>query len=336
MKPAMSKSAHNRVAVITGASGFIGSRLRDKLLDDGWDVLALTRKGSPAPARGRGAPVDYGDVASLEEVFARARPELVFHVAGATKGVSYEDFQRGNVLPTRNLARALRNVHDQVKRLVHVSSLTAYGPSTPEQPLVETDARKPIEFYGRSKLEAEQVLEQEIGAALPWTIIRPSGVYGPRDVDFFELFKLASRHINLFFGNRQAWMSLVHVDDLVRAILDAAESDTTVGKGYFICDGKPLTFSDAQREIVLATGKRALDIDLTFLPVRLASVGGEWLSRLDGKPRLFNRQKAIMARQTAWTCRHDAARADFGYRPQIALREGVAQTLGWYKSAGWL
>jgi nucleoside-diphosphate-sugar epimerase len=336
MTTAMSKAPKQGVAVITGASGFIGSRLRDKLLDDGLDVVALVRKDSPAPARGRGAAVDYADLTSLERVLESERPEFVYHVAGSTKGVTYADFQRGNVLPTRNLALALRNVHDQVKRFVHVSSLTGYGPSTPSTPLVETDEPKPVEFYGQSKLEAERVLEREIGASLPWTIIRPGGVYGPRDVDWFELFKLASRRINLFFGNRDVWTSVVHVDDVVRSIIAAAKSDAAVGKGYFICDGKPRTFTDVQREIVLASGKRALDIDVGFLPVQLASVGGEWLSRFDGKPRLFNRQKAIMARQVAWTCKHDAATADFGYQPQVPLREGVAQTFDWYKTAGWL
>jgi nucleoside-diphosphate-sugar epimerase len=336
MNPAMTKAPKQGVSIITGASGFIGSRLRDALLAEGADVLALTRKGSPAATRGRSVEVDYNDADSLARVFERERPELVFHVAGTTKGVSYTDFQRGNVLPTRNLGIALRTAHDQVGRLVHISSLTAYGPSRPGAPLVESDERKPIEHYGRSKLEAELVLEQEIGDALPWTIIRPAGVYGPKDVDYLELFRLASRRINLYFGNRDAWMSLVHVDDVVRATLAAARSSATIGKGYFICDGTPRTWGDAQREIVAATGKRAVELDVTFFPVHVAAAWGELLTRFDGKPRLFNRQKAIMGRQIAWTCRHDAARADFDYRPQIALRDGVAQTLEWYRSAGWL
>jgi nucleoside-diphosphate-sugar epimerase len=332
----MSKSANQGVSVITGASGFIGGRLRDALLDEGWDVVALTRKGSPAAKRGRSVEVDYTDIAGLARVFERERPELVFHVAGATKGVHYADFQRANVMPTRNIATALRDAHEHVGRLLFVSSLTAYGPSTPESPLVESAERKPIEHYGRSKLEAELLLERDFAGVLPWTIVRPPGVYGPNDVDYFELFNLAMRRLNLFFGNRDAWASMVHVDDLVRATLAAARSGATVGKGYFICDGTPRTWSALQAEIVAATGKRALDIDLTHASVAVAAFFGELLTRMDGKPRLMNRQKAIMGKQLAWTCRHDAARADFDYQPRIALREGVAQTLEWYRSAGWL
>jgi len=332
----MTKAPNQGVGIITGASGFIGTRLRDALLADGWDILALTRKGSPVATRGRSVEVDYSDVGSLARVFERERPEVVFHVAGTTKGVSYADFQRGNVVPTRNLALALRNVHPQVGRFLHVSSLTAYGPSRPGAPLVETDQRKPIEYYGQSKLEAEQVLEQEIGSSVPWTILRPAGVYGPKDVDYLELFRMASRRVNVYFGNRDAWASHVHVDDVVRACMAAVHSSTTIGKGYFICDGTPLTWGDAQRLIAAATGKRAFELDLTFWPVHVAAAAGELLTRLDGKPRLFNRQKAIMGRQSAWTCRHDAARNDFGYRPQVTLRDGAVQTFEWYRTAGWL
>ena len=331
----MQNAPRRNVAVVTGASGFIGGRLRDTLLDEGWDVVALTRPKSPAPTRGRASAVDYANPDSLADVFARERPEVVFHVAGATKGVTYEDFHRANVMPTRNIALALSKAHPGVGRLLNVSSIVAYGPSTPEQPLVETHEPQPVEYYGKSKLEAERILATEF-AGLPWTTIRPSGVYGPRDVDFFELFKAASRGLNVFFGNRESWFSAVHVDDVVRSIIDAARSDVTLHKGYFICDGEPLTWYDYQRHIVEATGRRVLNLDLPEFTLDVAAIFGELLTRFDGKPRVANRQKVVMGKQRAWTCRHDAARADFGYRPKISVREGVMSTLDWYRSSGWL
>ncbi|HKU40789.1 MAG TPA: NAD-dependent epimerase/dehydratase family protein [Polyangiales bacterium] len=324
------------VALVTGASGFIGGRLRDTLLDEGWDVVALTRPASPAPKRGRAAAVDYANLESLKDVVRRERPAAIFHLAGATKGVTYSHFQDANVVPTRNLALAAREANGQLSRFVFVSSLTAYGPSTPEQPLIETHEPKPMEHYGKSKLEAERVLSDEIGDSLPWTIIRPSGVYGPGDIDFFELYRLASRGLNLFYGNRDFWFSAVHVDDVVRSILDAAHSGATIGKGYFICDGKPLTWGDYQREVVEAVGKRVLHLNLPQVTMDVAAAFGELLTRMDGKPRVFNRQKVLMGKQRAWTCRHDAARTDFGYRPKLDVREGVAHTLDWYRRQGWL
>jgi nucleoside-diphosphate-sugar epimerase len=149
-------------------------------------------------------------------------------------------------------------------------------------------------------------------------------------------WKLAARGLNVFYGNRDFWLSAVHVDDLVSAIVQAATHDATIGKGYFICDGKPLTWFDYQRQIVEATGRRAIDLNFPGFTVDVAAMFGELMTRLDGKPRLFNRQKALMGKQRAWTCRHDAARSDFEYSPKVPLREGLASTLDWYRSAGWL
>ena len=238
-------------------------------------------------------------------------------------------------MPTRNLIEALRDAHPEVRRFVHVSSLASYGPSRRDAPLREDDPRRPIEFYGRSKLEAEQAVEA-VGSAVPWTILRPAGVYGPGDADYFELFKTVERGLNVFFGNRDRWFSAVYVDDLVRVILDAAERDATRGTGYFVCDGAPLTWGDFQEHIVRASGRRVRTLNLPELFVDVAAFAGELVTRIDGKPRLFNRQKALMGAQEAWTCRSDALRADAGYAPAVGVAEGVARTLAWYRAERWV
>ncbi len=321
--------------LITGASGFIGGRLRSALLDAGADVVALRRAGSPEPKGGRSAVVDYADLDALRRLVEKEKPALVFHLAGATKGVTHADFQRANVMPTQNLLDALRDAFPDVRRFVLFSSLGAYGPSRAGAPHRESAPRRPIEHYGQSKLEAEQAVEAA-GAALPWTILRPAGVYGPGDVDYFELFRSVERRLNLFYGNRGRWFSSLYVDDLVRAALDAAEHDATRGKGYFVCDGVPTTWGAFQEEIVRASGHRVLTLDLPGAIVDIAAVAGELLTRLDHKPRLFNRQKALMGAQEAWTCQHDALRADTGYAPRVDVPEGVARTLAWYRAERWL
>ena len=322
-------------ALITGASGFIGGNLRRALLDAGVDVVAIRRASSPEPDEGRSVVADYADVEGLTAVVREEKPDWVFHVAGATKGVTYEDFQRANVMPTRHLLEALRDGHPDVKRFVLVSSLAAYGPSRATAPHREADDRRPIEHYGRSKLEAEQLLEA-MGDAVPWTILRPSGVYGPGDVDYFNLFKEVEKGRNVFFGNRERWFSAVYVDDLIRAIVDAALSDATVGKGYFVCDGRPVTWGEFQQAIVDASGRKVRTMNLPEMLVGLAAIGGELATKIDKKPRLFNKQKAKMGAQEAWTCTHDAAREDFGYRPEVPLEEGVKRALTWYREHGWV
>lgn len=321
--------------LLTGASGFVGGRLRDALLEAGADVLCVRRPASPPASRGRSVQVAYDDAEALTAVVAEEKPDVVLHVAGVTKGVSYDDFRHGNVMPTRNLLQATRAGHPSLTRFVLVSSLASYGPSTPERPLVEADPQRPIEFYGQSKREAEDVVRSEAGE-VPWTIVRPSGVYGPGDGDYFNLFREADQGRNVFFGNRDRWFSAVYVDDCVRAIVLAAQAKAAVGKGYFVCDGVPITWQRFQEAVVDASGKRVWTLDLPEALVSVAAWGGELATRLDGKPRLFNRQKATMGAQSAWTCRSDLARGDLGYVPRVPVEEGVRRTFAWYRAERWL
>lgn len=321
--------------LVTGASGFIGSNLRDALIAGGAEVVSLVRAVSPASRHGRSVAVDYADLDGLKRLVREERPDYVFHVAGATKGVSYEDFRLANVLPTQNLIEALASDHPSVKRFVFVSSQTAYGPSNAGPPTRESDEPKPVEHYGRSKLEAERVVQQ-YGARLPWTIIRPSGVYGPADVDVFVLFKSAKTGVNLFFGNREKRMSMVYVDDLVEAIVAAAQAERSVGRGYFISDGKPYSWAEFQQHIVAAVGKRTFSLNLPSFVVPIAGRAGELMTALDGKPRLFNRQRALMDAQEAWVCSPEAARMDFDYQPRVDVAEGTRKTYRWYVANKWL
>jgi len=320
--------------LITGASGFIGGRLRDALLDSGSDLVAIRRPGSPPSKAGRSVQADYARVADLERVMAEERPDYVLHVAGVTKGSSYEDFRLGNVMPTRNLLAALRHEHPSAKRFVLVSSLTSYGPSATTAPHREENPPRPIEYYGQSKHEAEQLVEEESGD-VPWTILRPSGVYGPGDVDYFNLFKSAMLGWNLYFGNRERLMSMIYVDDCVRGILEAAPHGNSVNKGYFLTSDEQVTWEQFQSEVVQVVGRRTRTLDLPEQLVSLAALGGELATRFDKKPRLLNLQKAKMGAQPAWTCVGDAARRDFGFATEVDLVEGIRLTHQWYEANDW-
>jgi nucleoside-diphosphate-sugar epimerase len=321
--------------LLTGASGFIGGRLRDALLAGGADVVAIRRKGSPAAKKGRSVECDYDDLPGLTRIVESEKPDYVLHVAGATKGVTYEDFRSANLTPTENLLRALEAAHPGVKRFVHLSSLTAYGPSSKSRPLVEDDPRRPIEFYGQSKLEAEHALESR-GDRIPWTILRPGGVYGPGDVDYFNLFREVESGRNVFFGNRDRWFSAIYVDDCVDAILLAAAHPAAAGQGFFLDDGVPLTWGQFQEAIVKASGKRVMTLSLPEFLVDVAAVGGELVTRIDGKPRLFNRQKAKMGAQEAWTSSSEKLRSRLGWQAKVGYEEGVRRAYAWYRDQKWI
>jgi len=320
-------------AIITGASGFIGGRLRDTLLDQGVDVLTVRRKGSPPAKRGRSIELSYEDFDGIARMIREEKPAWVFHVAGVTKGVTYADFRKGNVTPTRNLLEAVCQEHPDVQRFVHVSSLACYGPSTLDSPHVESNPRRPVEYYGESKLEAERLVEAEKRVA--WTILRPCGVYGPGDIDYFKLFQQVERGFDIYFGNRKRLFSALFVDDAVSAILFAATHPETVGKGFFLCDGVPVSWETFQREVVSASGRKVRTLDLPGFLVDLASLGGELATKIDGKPRLFNRQKAIMGSCDAWTCRSDALRS-LGWESTFDLERGVRTAIEWYRDRQWL
>lgn len=319
--------------LITGASGFIGGRLRDALLASGSDVLSIRRPGSPPSKAGRSVEADYASAAGLERIVADEKPDYVLHVAGVTKGTSYEEFQRGNVMPTRNLLRALREAHPDTKRFVLVSSLTSYGPSATSVPHREADPPRPIEHYGESKLEAERVVQEESNG-VPWTILRPSGVYGPGDADYFNLFKSAMNGWNFFFGNRNRCMSVIYVDDCVRGIVQGAQHENSVGKGYFLTRDDQVTWEQFQSEILRVVDRRVRTINLPEQLVWAAALGGELASRIDAKPRFLNLQKAKMGAQQAWTCVGDAARRDFGFTAGVDLAEGIRLAHEWYAENG--
>jgi nucleoside-diphosphate-sugar epimerase len=237
-------------------------------------------------------------------------------------------------MPTRNLLTALGRARVDLKRFVLVSSLTSYGPSATSAPHREADPPRPIEYYGQSKLEAERVVEEE-SAGIPWTILRPSGVYGPGDVDYFNLFKSAMGGWNVFFGNRDRLMSVIYVDDCVRGILEGARHPSSEGKGYFLTSEPQVSWEQFQSEILRVVDRRVRTINLPSQLVTFAALGGELATRVDKKPRLLNLQKAKMGAQQAWTCVGDAARRDFGFEAQIELSEGVRLTHEWYEANGW-
>ncbi len=321
--------------LLTGASGFIGGRLRDVLLDANVDVVAVRRPGSPPAKKGRSVEIAYNDKAKLAQVIKSEKPDYVLHVAGATKGVAYEDFRQANVMPTQNLLEALRSEHPELKRFVHISSLASYGPSTSSRPHAESNERRPIEFYGQSKLEAERVVEN-VGNALPWTIIRPSGVYGPGDVDYLNLFREVERGRNVYFGNRKRWFSNIYVDDLVEAILDATTHEGAVGRGFFVCDNTPLTWETFQGAMAEVSGRRVRTMDLPEFLVSLAAVGGEFATLIDKQPRLFNRQKAKMGAAEAWTCKSDSIRNTLGWTSRTSVNDGLRQSFDWYRKEKWI
>jgi nucleoside-diphosphate-sugar epimerase len=199
----------------------------------------------------------------------------------------------------------------------------------------ETDRPVPVEAYGRSKLQAEQAVSR-YRDLLPITIVRPSSVYGPGDRDFLNLFRQERRAVALRVVPPDHVLSLVHVEDLVRALLSAAEQTVAVGRTYFIADERPVSWRELYDAIDTVLGHTPVAVTLPTSILRLAARGGDIVSAVTGRPTIVNRNKAILARQRWWVCDSGHARTDLGWRAEVPLLDGLRATYNWYVDARWL
>jgi nucleoside-diphosphate-sugar epimerase len=329
------------IAVVTGSSGFIGSHLVDALLAGGAQVRALVREGSAMDAidpRVQRSVVDLHDSKSVREAPAWEGVTHLFHLGGVTKRRTLAQFRGGNVVPTANvLAAAAARAGSTPPRVMLVSSQAAAGPATAEErPVREDDPPRPIEGYGQSKLEAEQatrLYEQ----SLPITILRPAAVYGPRDRDFLRVFRLATRPVALHAVPRRHLFSIVHVVDVVRALLLAAEHPSAMGRTYFVANDAPVSWSGLYAEIARAAGTTTrVELQLPLPALALAGMAGDAVSALTGWHSLANGHKTRLARPRWWLCDATRARAELGWTPSVTLQDGLRETYLWYLQAGWM
>lgn len=321
-------------AVVTGASGFVGSHLVDALLARHDHVRCLVRASSRvAPLRDRGVELR---VASLDnEVGLRDAvdgADVVFHVAGLIKAIDSRQYTRANVLGTRNVARACATAIRRPRRLVLVSSQAAAGPGRLDRPAREEDPPRPVSHYGRSKVGAEREA-LAVADRLEVAIVRPPTVYGPRDQALKPLFRLVSWGLAPRLPSDPA-ISLVHVADLVRALLLAGEHPAAAGRVYFAA-APPLRFGDILTLLGDAFERQPLRVPVPGVALVAAGVGADLLARLTGTPRPFGRQKALEMLHRGWVCSTERAARELGFRAEIGYAEGFRQTADWYRQNRW-
>ena len=322
--------------LLTGASGFVGSHILDSLLRRNLDTALLLRPTSdqrfiaPHLSHVEVRPGSISDPEGLQQVLAGITH--VIHCAGATKAVRASGFYEVNQAGTRNVVSAINAQDGQVRRLVHISSLAAVGPALAEKPAREEDVPQPVSTYGRSKLAGETEVRNHCRAE--YVILRPPAVYGPRDLEFLRLFRAVKSHL-LPKPGPQA-LSLVFVRDLAEAAVTCLTYPAAAGKTYFVAAREVVTARSMANEIAAQMDTWALPLPLPAALLWPICLAQELMSRLNGKPNVLSLQKFIELRAPGWVCDPARLERETGYTCHTRLKEGIAETLAWYRQQNWL
>ena len=345
--------------LVTGASGFIGSFLVEEALNQGFEVWAGVRGSSSRKylqdSRIHFAQLDLQNPPKLGQQLVALRSEMggkgwdyVVHAAGATKCLHRQDFFRTNTEGTKALVDALIANQMVPRRFVFLSSLSIFGAirekpvrrATPDNPWVYapillSDEPKPNTAYGESKLAAEQYLMRTEN--FPYTILRPTGVYGPREKDYFLMAQSIKQHIDISAGLTPQEITFVYVADVVQAVFKSMTAQASEGKAYFLSDGEIYNsrrYSDLVQQNIGNPWVLHLSLPL-FLLRAVCWVSGR-ISKLTGKMNALNDDKFHILAQRNWQCDIQPAIDDFGYAPEWPLDRGVGESIRWYRQEGWL
>jgi len=343
--------------LITGASGFIGSFLCEEGLKRGMETWAGMREGSSRKwlqhEKLKFAFLDMAHAEVLRKQLTAYKEkagkwDVVIHAAGATKCLKREEFDSHNFTCTKNLVNMLDELDMLPEQFLYVSSLSVLGPIREEMSadgtysdMTAEDKPQPNTAYGESKVKSEAFLAEKrikTDGRFHYTIFRPTGVYGPREKDYFMMAKSIKQHIDFSVGYKKQVLTFVYVRDLVNAIFSAiGKNDTANGKTYLVSDGccySSRAFSDLiQKELGV---KNVLHVKAPLWALKIVSCLAEGFSKLTHKPSTLNGDKYRIMRQRNWQCDITPLKEDLGFTPEWQLERGVKECIKWYKDNKWI
>ena len=322
--------------LLTGANGFVGSHVLDSLRARGIATAALLRPGADRSLIGPGdLEVRTGSIADPRSLDAAMEGAThVIHCAGCTKAVRASEFDAVNGAGTRNVVEAVNRTRGGVRRLVHISSLSAGGPARADRPAREEDTPRPVSAYGRSKLAGEEAVRGACEAEA--VIIRPPAVYGPRDRAFLPLFKALRSHLRPLFGGGGMDLSLVYAGDLADAIAACLVHPSAAGRTYYAASPETTTSGRLAAAIGARLGSWSVPLPLPVALLWPLCAARDGLARLTGRPGVLSRQKYAELRAPGWACDPGRLRREVGFACATGLEAGLAGTLAWYRREGWL
>ena len=332
--------------LITGSSGFIGSHMLREARAAGYELWVAVRAGAQLERLEREGiryvEVNYYDAEQMRSAFhalSTQHPDeplwhYVIHNAGITKTARLEEFQEVNAEHTLRLLSALIDLPQPPERFVLMSSLSSYGDiHRDDTPLRADDPQRPTTRYGRSKCLAEHYTEQ---SGLPFTILLPTGVYGPGDKDYLMSLRGIAGGINAMAGCQTQYLTFVHGADVARAALHVLSRPEAEGERYIVSDGATYTDIEYGRLVQRLLGRQRVLHLRVPLPLLwgVCQLGSLW-ARLSGKVTPLNRDKYPILAQRNWRCDPSPLLA-LGWQPRYDLEEGLRDTLEVARAQGLL
>jgi nucleoside-diphosphate-sugar epimerase len=333
-------------AVITGGTGFIGSRLVESLVEKGYEVRCLVRKSSQVePLKKLGVELCYGDLLDHDSLRSLTKGgDLVYHLAAmVTDWGSKRDFYSMNVDATRVLLEASRD--SGVKRFIYMSSSTVVWKSDfwEVHDIDDIDESYPYpenynDYYNETKAEAERVvISLHEGTGLETVVLRPSNVWGAGDRVILPRIALAAKKGILFpMGSGHRWVSPCHVDNLAHALVLSAESGDRGGNIYFINDAVKIEHIEFLTKILSAVGiewapKFTIPYSIAYGVAYAMETLFKMLNSKD-PPVLTRFAVAALAGSRSYSI--EKARKEIGYKPIVNMDQGLRQLAEWIEAIG--
>jgi nucleoside-diphosphate-sugar epimerase len=322
--------------LITGASGFIGGFLVEEALRQGLNVYVSVRETSDlsylTDKRIVFINLKLEDKRSIKlRLLEIGGMDYIIYNAGVTKNCDKKYFNKVNYQFTKNLIEVLYELNIIPKKFVQISSLASYGPGNEKTliPIKESDTPKPVSLYGISKLKAEQYIKSL--KDFPYLIFRPTGVYGPREKDYYAMYKSINNGFEIYIGNKDQHITFIYVKDLVRLIIESLNSDI-VQKSYFVTDLKNYTLCEFNKIVKNELGKKTITIVFSKKLVKLIAYFNEKLSCfLFNRIPSLNTEKFKEISQKNWLCDSNELVKDFNFKPNYELEHGIHETIEWNK-----
>lgn len=340
----MNYNPNKKNVLVVGAGGFAGGFIVREALNRGFNVFAGVRQSTSRryldDPRINFVTLDFDNPDSLPDSLTSAIPEgarwdYIVYNLGATKCLNFLSFSKINCGYLRDFTDALKKTDLVPDKLLFISSLSALGPGDEinYSPFTEEKIPTPNTKYGASKLKAELWLAE---TGIPHIIFRATGLYGPRDHDYFLMFKSVAKGLDFSVGYRRQLLSFLYVEDLARGIFDALDK-APVNETYNVAEPQAYTQKEFRRLTCKALGKRwALPLRMPLWAVKLVSVIAEKWGVARMKPSTLNRDKYNIMKQRNWGVDISKARRDFGFNPEVNLEEGIRRSICWYRENKWL